>query len=150
MRKIYLVVLPLVFVLSGCSLNSPRQLTDLEKQNKSLQEQLNGIQQSNVLDLQTKCYNQAYKFVKDGKYDILATYQGFTDHYNSKLSRCFVLIKDSDIAITNHGANLYDASEGKFLRIFILVKILIIVLYIQMEMKVLEKYVTPKRNLIVT
>jgi len=93
--KIIIAVVVLIIVLSigyYVKQRSNKQLSNLERQ--------------------TFCSDMALKFFHYKNYGISDGYT-YTNHYNSKLSKCFILVSyyktDSDLL----ALDLYDASEGK-------------------------------------
>lgn len=104
--------MPIIFfIASGCN-SQPKQLPDSETKNAQ--------QQANDFDLSTKCAKQAQDFfeyfvpnLQDRQKD------EFSNHYNKKLSKCFVLVKQyisnnvSGKFSSGTSKDLYDAIEKK-------------------------------------
>jgi len=97
----------------------------LYSQTIALREQRRQVQELNAtkLDLQEKCAKQAHEAFKlrgfERKTTVwpAASVQGgdFSNHYNQRLNKCFVLIRDSymDADARLNISTLYDAFEGK-------------------------------------
>lgn len=108
MKKILLLIIP-ALLLTGCSYK-----TTNEKRSSNL-----SVQVSGSIELQEKCSKGANDFFnsyvdKQDAYD--KEYRknsfSFTNHYNLKLNKCFVLITDDNEPYQFH-KTLFDVYENK-------------------------------------
>jgi uncharacterized protein YceK len=94
MKKIVkiLVVFIFVLVLSGCSYQIVKKANN---DNKAVQpiNQVANSSDKDILDLQSKCADQAAKLFKEQGYDSIKYADFYSNHWNKKLSTCFILIQ---------------------------------------------------------
>ncbi len=92
MRFVALVVGTLAVSLSACDTSD--RIARLEKQNQELQAQVNKGDAAADLDLQAKCSRDARAwFNENWSRDKDTILLDFTNHYNKKLNKCFVLVE---------------------------------------------------------
>ena len=90
------VVDSLRFVLTGLMLFgtgcNQDKIARLDKENKELAVKLESVAKAASLDMQAKCAQQARVEFKVWEKDPMAD---FTNHYNTKVTKCFVEITNS-------------------------------------------------------
>jgi len=103
--------------LMGCNTD---KIDQLEKQNRELTAKLEATSRQEPLSLKISCAKQALAEFERGGWNKLATPRhmaSLTNHYNSKLGKCFMEIEDTDFTAIAHGTAINkivsDAFEGK-------------------------------------
>ena len=96
---------------------SQRQLQESQRQVYELSKKLEANTAIDMTALQERCAKQARKEFKDNGW-VKEHFAGFTNHYNAKLNRCFMLVKSISSAKDGKGSIienkvLTDAFEGK-------------------------------------
>jgi hypothetical protein len=79
-------------------------------------------EKSQLLGIQRTCADQADKFYKDGSQKKQDVITGYTDHYNSKLEKCFGLFSSTDYStpgVVVVFEQLQDVFEGTSYGIFL-------------------------------
>jgi len=113
----FLLIIAVMISLMGCNTD---KIDQLEKQNRELTAKLEATSRQRTLELEDKCAKQALAEFERGGWNKLATPRhmaSLTNHYNSKLGKCFMEIEDTDFTAIAHGNRLNkivsDAFEGK-------------------------------------
>jgi len=113
MKKILLLLIP-VLLLTGCSYEITKKEND-----QNLQTQTNNSKQvTSSLELQAKCADMAKKYFTDKGYKGSDGFD-YTNHYNQRLSKCFILISSYTANDDFLTYDLYDALEGKHYAMYI-------------------------------
>jgi hypothetical protein len=111
-----LVIAILIAWLVVSTSNHRRQLAQYEKSIAENSEKLKAIEDTPSLELQSKCASAAAEFYARSGYTAKDS-ADYSNHYNSKLKKCFVMIKANDMK-TAPGTmyvtmTVADAVEGK-------------------------------------
>jgi hypothetical protein len=106
-----------IVLLPACNAD---KIAQLERQNKELSAKLEATSRLTNLELQDKCAQQARTEFERGGWNKLETPKhmaSLTNHYNSKLGKCFMEIEDTDATAIAHGIAINkvvsDAFEGR-------------------------------------
>ena len=97
----------LVFLVAATGCDNSDRIARLEKQNQELQAQVKKTSAAAEYDLQSRCSNEARAwFNQNWSSDTNTLLLHFTNHYNKKLNKCFIIVE-------NHRKNLY-LSDGSW------------------------------------
>jgi hypothetical protein len=115
MRDFFVALLSIAVVVLGFAVWTQEQA--IQRQGNELHDlstDKGATTQATALDLQAKCANQADETYKEGGWQG-DNYASYSDHYNSALGKCFILIENTDLKTNPNGEykseSLYDAFE---------------------------------------
>jgi type II secretory pathway pseudopilin PulG len=117
MRDALIVALIMAVCVLGYLLHSQKTvLTEQQQQIHDLEAKFEARATSARLDLQEKCSKQAREDYREDGWN-KEPMASFTNHYNEKMNKCFVLIQNTDPAKPDDGTlfvtkTLFDAFEG--------------------------------------
>lgn len=103
------VLVFLCAALYGCSSG---RVEKLERENRELAAKLETLSRTSSLDAQAKCAEQAEKNFANAGFDP-GGIQDYTNHYNAKMNKCFVLMSSTRAEPPRQFKTLTDAFEGK-------------------------------------
>jgi hypothetical protein len=111
MKKIItiLTVLFVILVLSSCSYEIVKKTDNRNTEQPT--NQAAELSAKDILDLQSKCSSSSKALFSTLGYD--GTNSDFTNHYNSKLTKCFILIGSTSIPDNYTYKELRDVYENK-------------------------------------